>query len=151
VNEGKMNERFEAIEKRLDVLEKLLKKPEIVQAVLTNGIFEENEGGIIVTQIIGDGPKEKAKNIVLLSLLGYKQKLGEIKVLASKLRENVALHQIPLENFATWVNELSPQSIIKEGKKGSTKTIYKLTTFGEAKAKNLLKSVLENEKSDGIN
>ena len=35
--------------------------------------------------------------------------------------------------------------IVKKGKVGSTKTTYKLTTFGEAKAKSLLKEILKNE------
>ena len=43
--------------------------------------------------------------------------------------------------FGTWAKELSPQSVIKKGKRGSTKVAYKLTTFGEAKAKNLLKEI----------
>jgi len=145
MNEKEIKIRVETIEKRLDALERILKKDLVVGVEFSDTLFEEQDGKIIVTKIVGDKPKEKAKNIVILSLLGYKQKLGESEVHASKLRENVALHQIPLENFGTWVKELSPQLVIKKGKKGSTKVTYKLTTFGEAKAKNLLKEVTENE------
>jgi len=147
MNEQEINKRFEDIEKRLDLLEQVPKKELVIGTESSNSIFEEQDGKIIITQTIGGKPKEKAKNIVLLSLLGYKQKLNELEVHTSKLRENVAIHQIPLENFGTWVNELSPQSIMKKGKKGSTKVTYKLTTFGEAKAKNLLRDILEDEKS----
>lgn len=148
MNEEQINKRFEEIEKRLDLIEQIPKKEMVVRTESSDSIFEEHEGKIVVTQIIGKKPKERAKNIVLLSLLGYKQKLGELEVHTSKLRENVAIHQIPLENFGTWVSELSPQSVIKKGKKGSTKVTYRLTTFGEAKTKNLLKEILENEKSE---
>ena len=139
---------FEAIKKRLDLLEKSSRGERVTsQDASPNHTFEEQDEKVIVTQVIGDTPKEKTKNLVLLSLLGYKQRLGETEVRASKLRENVAVHGIPLENFGTYVKELIPQSVIKKGKKGSTKVTYKLTIFGEAKARNLLKSVLENEKS----
>ena len=144
-----IRKKFEAIEKRISILEGSSKKEDIIlQENSPDEIFEEHDGKIVVTQITGETPKEKAKNIVLLSLLGYKQKLGELDVHASKLRENVAIHQIPLENFGTWVKELSPQSVIKKGKRGSTKITYKLTTFGEAKAKNLLKEMLANGKTE---
>jgi hypothetical protein len=142
-----IRKRFEAIEKRLDALERQPKKQEVTETGSANNVFEEQDGKIIITQIIGETPKEKAKNIVLLSLLGYKQKLRELEVHASKLRENVAIHEIPLENFGTYIKELIPQSIIKKGKRGSTKITYKLTTFGEAKAKNLLREVIEYGKS----
>ncbi len=141
--------KIEEIEKRLSILEGLPKKrSEFIQKEFSDETFEENEGKIIVTQTIGDKPKEKIKNIVLLSLLGYKQKLGETDVHASKLRENAATHGMPLENFGTYVKELIPQSIIKKGKKGSNLVTYKLTLFGESKAKNLLKEIDKNEKAE---
>ena len=140
-----INARFEVIEKRLDELERQPKKQEINELGFMDKIFEEQDGKIIVTQSMGETPKEKAKNIVLLSLFGYKQKFGELEVHASKLRENVAIHQIPLENFGTWVKELSPRFIMKKGKRGSTKVTYKLTTFGEAFTKNLLKEILDGK------
>jgi len=143
MNEKDFIARFEAIEKRLDSLEKTPK--EDFTSGTNSEIFEEQDGKIFVTQITGESPKEKTKNIVLLSLLGYKQKINELDILSSKLRENVAMHEIPLENFGTWVKELIPQSIFKKGKKGSTKITYRLTTFGEAKAKRLLKGVVKNE------
>ena len=144
-----IRKKFEAIEKRLSTLEGLSKRGNIIPREKSlNEIFEEHEGKIIITQVIGDTPKEKTKNIVLLSLLGYKQKLGEVDVPASKLRENVAIHGIPLENFGTHVKELIPQSIIKKGKRGSNQVTYKLTLFGEAKARNLLKDILANGKTE---
>ncbi|MFH1376436.1 MAG: hypothetical protein ABIH25_02260 [Candidatus Woesearchaeota archaeon] len=144
-----IRKKFEVIEKRISILEGSSKKEDIIlQEKSPDEIFEEHDGKIVITKITGETPKEKAKNIVLLSLLGYKQKLGELDVHASKLRENVAIHQIPLENFGTWVKELSPRSVMKKGKRGSTKITYKLTTFGEAKAKNLLKEILANGKTE---
>lgn len=148
MNEQEIIKRFETIEKRLDLLEQIPKKEKIFEMESSDNIFEEQDEKIVVTQTIGESPKEKAKNIILLSLLGYKQKLGELEIHASKIRENVALNQIPLENFGTWVKELIPQSIMRKGKRGSTKVTYKLTTFGEAKAKNLLRSIIKNDGSE---
>lgn len=146
MNKEEIKKRFEAIEKRLNMLENIPRKgSKIIQNGSTNDIFEKQDGKIFVTKMLGNNIKEKTKNIVLLTLLGYKQKLEEINVHTSKLRENVAIHEIPLENFGTYVKELIPQSIIKKGNKGSNKVTYKLTTFGEAKAKGLLNEVISND------
>jgi predicted transcriptional regulator len=137
--------RFEAIEIRLGTLEMVPKNNSPVNESAYDNIFEEQEGKIIVTRTIsGKNIREKTKDAALLSLIGYKQKLKETEISASKLRESVATLKIPLENFATYINDLIPQSIMKKAK-GKKNVFYKLTTFGEAKAKTLLKEITENE------
>jgi len=106
-------------------------------------VFAVENEKVIVTRFVGSSVLEKTQNISLLALLGYKSKLGKEKVLANEIRENVATNGIPLENFGTHIKKLIPQSILKFGKAG--KTSYKLTTFGDAKAKKLLLEVLEND------
>jgi len=137
-----IKKRFENIEKRLGILEGLPQK----ETLKDQGIFEIEENKIIVTNYIGKNTEEKTQNITLLTLLGYKQKMDKIDISSSKIKENVALHEVPLENFGTHIKKLIPQSIIKKGKRGSTKITYRITVFGEAKAKKLLKELLENEK-----
>ena len=146
MNEEEIMKRFDDLEKRVYQLENSsLKKSFNNKNDFGDCIFEEQDENIIVTKIIGNGIKEKTQNIVLLTLLGYKQKLNEVELRASKLRENVALHEVPLENFGTHVKGLIPQSILKKGKLGSNKITYKLTTFGEAKAQRLLREIGKND------
>ena len=92
--------------------------------------------------------EEKTQNIALLTLLGYKEKLNKEKVLASEIRRNVAINKIPIENFGTYVNELIPHSILRIGKAKSKQIAYKLTNFGNAKAKELQKEIFKNEQSE---
>ena len=137
--------RLESIEKRLDNLEN---KPALIpNESFKNKIssfFETDGEKIILTKIVGRDIAEKTKNIVLLTLLAYKQQFNKEKVFSAELREGVASNSIPLENFATFLKELIPQSIVRIGKIGSNKVQYKLTTFGEAKAKKLASEELED-------
>ena len=108
--------------------------------------FFDVDGDILtVLKVVGNNTKEKTQNMALLALLGYKEKLNKEKIMASEIKKNVAINKIPVENFATYVNELIPQSILRDGKIGSKHVTYKLTNFGYAKAKELIS--IENEQS----
>jgi hypothetical protein len=133
-------------EKRLSALEGIkedLKKPrEILQ---DNGFFDVDGEQLTLTKKIGEKTKEITQNIALLVLYGYKKQLKIDKVLGTEIRRNVATHQVPLENFGTYIKEIIPQQIIRQGKVGSVKTTYKLTPFGEAKAKSLSEQLGKDE------
>src|SRR3989344_2905275 len=97
--------------------------------------FFDVDGDILtVLKVVGNNTKEKTQNMALLTLLGYKEKLNKEKITASEIKKNVTINKIPVENFATYVNELIPQSILRDGKVGSKHVTYKLTNFGYAKA-----------------
>jgi len=111
----------------------------------SENLFDIEGESLTVLNFIGDKIEEKAQNIALLTLLGYREKLNMEKVLASEIRRNVAINKIPIENFATFINHLIPQSVLRVGKARSNKVSYKLTAFGLAKAKELKKTIIENE------
>lgn len=140
MNDETIIKRFEAIEKRLENLEE--KPKEKILTKIKEDIWDIEGENLNLLKTKGEGIKEKTKNTALLVLLGYKNKLNKNKVLASDLRRSVAIHKIPLENFGTYLNELIPQSIIRTGKSGSTKAEYKLTSYGEALAQELLEEII---------
>lgn len=148
MNEEEIIKRFEALEGRISKLEGggAIQKDSIPCA--TETIFEDEGDKRIVTQVVGENTEEKTQNLTLLNLLGYKKK-GVEDVYSSVIKENVAMHGVPLENFATHIKKLIPQSILRKGKPGSKKATYRLTTFGEAKAKKLLAGALQNESESG--
>ena len=145
--EEEIKNEFEKIWKKIqDIEEKMsLNKPSEITKEKVYDIFDIEGEKLILTKIIGEKTMDKTQNISLLVLLGHKQKLGQEKVPSSAIKENVAMHEVPLENFGTHLKKLIPQSILKIGKVGSTKVVYKLTPFGEARAKRLLKEIFENE------
>ncbi len=138
-------ERFKKIEARLDLLEVNGKTSTAHEQkeLDIDIVFNVDGSQLTVLQITGNKTDEKIRNIALLALLGYKQKLGQDKVLASEIKRNVATHHIPVENFGTYLQQIIPQSILRVGKVGNNKVSYKLTPFGEAKAKKLLEEIIK--------
>ncbi len=137
--------RLEEIEARVRVLEGT--RTEVNEESRSDSnIFCVEGTQLTVTQILGGKVDDKTKNTALLTLLGYKEKLGVDKILSSEVKRNVAINKIPIENFATYLGELIPQSILRIGKPQSKKSAYRLTSFGEAKAKSLLKEIISNDK-----
>ena len=139
---------FDKIWQKIFELEKKHKKinaqkPEPI--TYSENLFDIEGESLTVLNFIGDKIEEKAQNIALLTLLGYREKLSAEKVLASEIRRNVAINKVPVENFATFINHLIPQSVLRVGKARSNKVSYKLTAFGLSKAKELQKTILENE------
>lgn len=147
MDEGELVKRLEEIEQRLSRLEGPNAPAEVVGD--EGNIFDVDGEKITLTRAIGDNVKSKTQNISLLVLLGHKQKFGQDKVHPSILKENVAIHEVPLENFPTHLKGLIPQSVLRVGKARSNKACYKLTTFGEARARRLLREVLGNEAGSG--
>ncbi len=147
--------RLEKLEKRVfsDVENKpiVATKPSdgIKRLAQKAGVSEEKIGEIFdfeneiltVVKVIGSNPKEKTQNISLLTLIGHKYFLANNEVAAQEIRRNVAENRIPLENFATYLNELVPSSIRRKGKPKSPKTTYRLTVFGEVNARELIKQL----------
>ena len=66
-------------------------------------------------------------------------------MLAKEIKRNVAENNIPINNFATYINEMSPSLIRRKGKLRSPKTTYKLTPYGEAKARELIQIMCGNK------
>lgn len=101
----------------------------------------EDDTLTLLKKIEGANDREKTQKISLMVLLGYKYLLGKLKVLAIEVRRNVAENKIPVNNFATYLNEIIPSLIRRIGKPKSPKTTYKLTPLGEAEAKEMLKEL----------
>jgi len=107
-------------------------------------VFDVEGEVLTVLKCVGDKEKEKTQNIALLALLGYKFFIKKDGILSQEIRRNVAGNKIPLNNFATYLNELSPRSLLRKGEPKSPKTTYRLTHFGEATAKEILKTAIGN-------
>lgn len=127
---------------RADVegIEKLVKKTGVNKAKI-NGIFDLEENQLTVVKTLGEKDKDKTQNTTLLVLVGYKYLLGKDKILSQEIRRNVAENNIALNNFSTYINEISPSLIRRKGKLRSPKTVYKLTPLGETRARELIKKV----------
>jgi len=106
-------------------------------------IYDVENETITILKFVGDKDKEKTQNIALLTLLGYKYFFNREEILSQEMRRNVAENGIALNNFATYLNELAPSLVRRKGEMKSPKTTYRLTVFGESKAKELLKSIIK--------
>ena len=106
-------------------------------------LFDKENNTLTLVKIIGENVEEKTQKASLAILIGYKYFLGIKEVLAGELRRNVAESRIPVDNFATYLNKIIPSFIRRKGKPKSRKTTYKLTTYGEAEAKTVLKKLCE--------
>ncbi len=118
--------------------QKLVKKLNVSKERIQE-IFDFEDDTLTLLKVIGENPKEKTQNIALLVLLGYKYCFDENEVPSQEIRRNVGENGIPLENFATYLNELIPLSVRRKGKRKSSKTAYRLMPSGEFKAKELIK------------
>lgn len=121
-------------------IEKLAKKTGISEEK-TKEIFDLEENVLTVIKTLGETGKDKIQNTVLLVLVGYKYLFGLNEVLSQEIRRNVAENNIPLNNFGTYINEMSPSLVRRKGELRSPKTVYRLTTLGEARARELIKKV----------
>ncbi len=140
---------FEKVWKKINELEgKIGPAKKAIKGEIKEDIFEIDGDNIIVTRFLGEKTGDKTKNIALLTLLGYKLKLKQDKVLAKKISDNVAINQVGVENFATHMNKLIPKYVLRFGKPKSTKTQYKLTKFGEAFATKILRGMIDGKKSE---
>lgn len=106
-----------------------------------NEVFDIEGNILTVIKYIGDKDRDKTQNISLLTMLGYKYFFQQEDVLSQEIRRNVAENNIALNNFGTYLNELSPSLLRKKGELRSPKTAYRLTVLGEAKAKELIKNI----------
>lgn len=106
-------------------------------------IFDLEQDSLTLVRVTGKDDREKTKNAALLVLLGYKYFLRVDNVLAQAIKKNVGGLRVPLDNFSTYLKDITPRFVIKKGKPRSPKTTYKLTVFGEAEARELLKKLCE--------
>lgn len=128
-------------EKRIRELEKFFEKDgDLSPLKMKEEIWDIEGEQLTLLKFIGSNIQEKIENIALLTLLGYKKKLGKEKIEASEIKRNVGLNGVPTENFGTYMKEMIPQLILRVGKARSIKVAYKLTSFGESKAKKILES-----------
>ncbi len=136
--------KFNEIGERLKKLEELLQNKPMERKIIRD-IFDIDGESLTLLKSYGEKTKDKTQNIALLVLLGYKEKFEKEKISSADIKKNVVLHGVPLENFGTHLKKLIPQSIIRIGKRGSNKVEYKLTLFGEAKAKKLREDLLKDD------
>ena len=92
-------------------------------------------------KVEGNDEADKTKKITLMALLGYKYVFSNENVLSKEIRRNVAESRIPLNNFATYLNEMIPSLIRRIGKPKSNKTKYRLTPSGESEAKEMVRQM----------
>ncbi len=159
----KLIARIEKIEKRLEKVDclgtadkqlgtnkfgsgikKLVKKVGVSEKKV-HEIFDIEDGLLTVVRVKGLNLKEKIQNVSLLTLLGYKSFLDKNEISSQEIKRNVGENGIPLENFATYLNELIPSSIRRKGKTRSTRTMYRLTVFGESEARGVLEKLCEKD------
>jgi len=88
-------------------VKKLAKKTGVVEEKIKE-VFDLEEDVLTLVKIIGEGDKEKTKNITLLTLLGYKYFSGRNELPSQEIKRNVVEHNIPVNNFATYLNEMIP-------------------------------------------
>lgn len=125
-----------------DNVQRLSKKINVSEEKIRE-IFDFEDEILTLLKVIGEDPKERTKNASLLVLLGYKYCLNKNEVFSKEIRRNVGENGIPLENFATYLNELVPSSVRRKGKPKSPKTEYRLMPSGEFEAKKLIKELCE--------
>jgi hypothetical protein len=106
-------------------------------------IFDKEETSLTVIKTIGTNDRDKTQNIALLTLYGYKIFFGNEELLSQEIRRNVAENNVLLNNFATYLNELTPTFLRKKGEIRSPKTTYRLTISGAVKAKELIKNIVD--------
>jgi septal ring factor EnvC (AmiA/AmiB activator) len=135
------SEEITPLEGRADI-EKLAKKIR-VNSEKVRELFDIENNALTLLKVVGKDDSEKTQKISLAVLLGYKYSLGNEKVLSKEIRRNVAENRVPVNNFATYLNEMIPSLIRRIGKLKSPKTTYKLTPLGEAEAKEILKKLCE--------
>lgn len=131
---------LEILKKPEDGIKKLAKKVNVSEEKIRE-IFDFEDETLTLVKVIGANPKEKTQNVSLLILLGYEYCFNKNEVLSQEIRRNVGENGIPLENFATYLNELVPSLVRRKGKQKSPKTTYRLTVFGESKARELIKKL----------
>jgi len=105
-------------------------------------IFDKEESTLTVIRYVGANDREKTQNIALITLFGYKIFFGQEEMLSQEIRRNVAENRISLNNFGTYLNELTPSLLRRKGELRSPKTTYRLNIQGEVKAKELIKNIL---------
>jgi len=104
-------------------------------------LFDIEDNSLTLLRIIGKDERERTKKASLAVLLGYKHLFGNEQVLSHEIRRNVSENRVPINNFATYLNELIPSLIRRKGKPRSPKTTYKLTPLGDAEAREVLKDL----------
>lgn len=132
------------IAKNGEGIKKLVKKTKVSEEKIRE-IFDMEDEILTVIKVSGSNSKEKTQSVSLLTLLGYKYFINKAEVSTQEIRRNVAENAIPLENFATYLNELVPSLIRRKGKTKSPKTTYRLMVFGESKARELIKQLCEKD------
>jgi hypothetical protein len=104
-------------------------------------LFDIENNTLTLLKVEGNDEADKTKKISLMVLLGYKYIFGNENVLSKEIRRNVAENKIPLNNFATYLNEMIPSMVRRIGKRKSKTTKYKLTPPGETEAKEIVKQL----------
>ena len=106
-------------------------------------LLDIEDNALTLLRITGSDEGDRTKRISLVVLLSYRYVFGNDKVLSKEIRRNVAENRIPVNNFATYLNEMIPSLIRRIGKLKSPTTTYKLTPLGEAEAKTIVKELCQ--------
>lgn len=104
-----------------------------------NKIFDVEGESLTLTNVIGEDDKEKTVNVTLLVLLGYKCFFDMNDVLSQEIRRNLAENRVSLNSYSYYLSPITPSFVRRKGKVKSPKTTYRLTTLGEAEAREVLK------------
>jgi len=102
-------------------------------------IFDIEEKYLTLTYVIGTDDREKTVNTTLLVLLGYKYFFGMNDVLSQEIRRNLAENRVSLGSYSYYLSAITPSLVRRKGKVRSPNTTYRLTTLGEAEAREALK------------
>ena len=132
-----------AMEKPNSNFSKLAEKLKVTEEKISE-IFDIDGEVLTLLRIRGENDEEKTKNGAIMTLLGYKYILNKDEVLSTDIRRNIGINKVPLNNFATYLNTITPSLILRKGKAKSPKVTYRLTALGEATAKDLLKIISSN-------
>ena len=107
-----------------------------------NKIFDVEGESLTLTNVIGKDDREKIVNTTLLVLLGYKYFFGMNDLLSQEIRRNLAENRVSLSSYSFYLSAITPSLVRRKGKVRSPNTTYKLTTLGEAEAREVLKGYM---------
>jgi len=105
-------------------------------------LFEIDGDSSTITKLPSGNAKQITHKGTVAMLVGFKYLLKADTIPAKELKRIFASHRVPLENFATYLNEITPKWILRKGKTRSNKTTYKLTYAGEAEGFEVIKDLL---------
>jgi len=135
---GERREERHTIGKPTEAIKRLAEKAKVSEEDIKK-IFDLEENSLTLVKVIGEDNEERTKSLTLLVLLGYKCFFDMNDVLSQEIRRNLAENRVSLSSYSYYLNAITPSFVRRKGKVKSPKTTYRLTTLGEAEAREVLK------------